>query len=183
MDKLTLPALKYELRSRQLDPKGVKAVLQQRLRDALSEEGRDPDSYVSDFDSRSDAVPPKGDIRPGETLTQQGDDVTPEDSASQVRGGSSISHGSRRSRRSCSSVHSVASMRAAEAARRAELVARASMLKEKRELEDRELKMKQDREDLILRTELKETDARMEALMREEANLDSVTGSIRKSRS
>ena len=183
MDKLTLPALKYELRSRQLDPRGVKAVLQQRLRDALSEEGRDPESYVSDFDSRSEAVPPKGDIRPGETLTQQGDDVTPEDSASQVRGGSSISHGSRRSGRSCSSVRSVASMRAAEAARRAELVARASMLKEKRELEDRELKMKQDREDLILRTELKETDARMEALMREEANLDSLTGSIRKSRS
>ena len=175
MDRFTLPILKYELRKRQLDSKGVKAVLVQRLRVALGEEGRDPDSYTSDFEgAQAEPASRKDDVRPEEALEQLGDDVAPGDSASQVckDAASSVSHGSRRSGRSCSSVRSVASMRVAEVARRAELVARASMLKEKRELEDRELKMKQDKEDLALRTELKEAEARMNAILREKANLD-----------
>ena len=74
-------------------------------------------------------------------------------------------------------------MRVAEVARRAELMARASMLKEKRqfevrelemikEKEDRELKIKQDREEHALRAETREADARMEAILKEEANLE-----------
>ena len=174
MDKFTLPVLKHELRKRQLDSRGVKAVLVQRLGDALVEEGRNPDSYISDFNGQQSGSLPHGAGRQADNASiQQDTEVGPGDSVSQVgrNVGSTVSQGSRKSVRSSSSMRSVASMRVAEAARKAELMARASMLKEKRKLEGEELRMRQDIEDLELRTKMREADARLNAILREEASI------------
>ena len=49
MDKLTIPMIKSELQKRTLPTKGAKAVLADRLRRALETEGKDPNSYASEF--------------------------------------------------------------------------------------------------------------------------------------
>ena len=49
MDKFTIPVLKHELSKRAMDTRGVKAVLRQRLTQALLREGSDPATYVTDF--------------------------------------------------------------------------------------------------------------------------------------
>lgn len=80
MDKFTLPVLKHELRKRQMDSRGVKAVLVQRLRDALVEEGRDPDSYLSDFNGQQAGSLPHGAGKEvGDASTQPDTDVGPGD--------------------------------------------------------------------------------------------------------
>ena len=205
MERLTVPALKYELQKRALDCKGLKAVLVRRLTQALNDEGLDPDSYVSDFDSILHGATQTVDKSSDRDSADEGG-VAPDDSASQVSKRvedtrSVLSQGSRTSRQSSRTIRSDASLRIAQAAKTAELLARASMLKEKRDVEEQELqemmkikkmeadarraqeememkkmevelKMRQKKEDLTLRTEIKEAEARVQAIDEEERILE-----------
>ena len=198
MERLTVPALKYELQKREIDCKGVKAVLVQRLTQALNDEGCDPDSYVSDFGGALPGAAQTGDSSSDRDAVH----VSPDDSASQItirdeRPRSVLSRASRSSRHSDRSLRSETSIRMAEAAKTAELKARAAMLKERRDVEEQELqemmkikemeaesrrreeememkrikvemKMRQMKEDLALRTEIMEGEARARAIALED---------------
>ena len=183
MDKLTVRTLKYELQKRQLDSRGVKAVLMQRLRDVLVQEGHDPDAYISDFEIAVSGPVEGAAASHGQHDARKMLDVGPEDSASQVsrHGGSrsALSRASGTSRQSRSSVRSSASLRLEEATKRADLLARASMGKVKRDMEEQELQkmmemkrmeleMRQRREDLELQTEIAASEARARAIEEEE---------------
>ena len=172
MDRLTVQTLKHELLKRQLDSRGVKSVLKQRLRAALIEEGCDPDSYVSDFGVPPSASAQGSTTHPAADDVHSAPDVGPGDSASQVsrRGDSrsALSHGSASSQRSRSSVRSSASRLLDEAVKKADLSARASMSKLKRDMEAQELQMRWRREDLELQTEMIASEARSRAILEEE---------------
>lgn len=137
MENLTFIELKANLRTRDLDTRGSKAVLLERLRNALENEGTDLNAYFNTL------RPPVG----------------PEDSVSQI---SHRSAGSRRS--SVSSRHSIMVTRAMEAANKAGLKARASTIRKKQSKEQEEMRIRQEKEQLDIDAQISESDARERAL-------------------
>lgn len=150
MDKMSVIELKAELRRRDLDTRGTKAVLIERLRATVGD-GFDFNPQQRDLDQS----------------------VVPGDSVSQISQSCCKSQGSRVS--SLSGRSSIRVTRAMEAAKRAGLMAKATSLrlvqeKEEEELRIRkgmeveELKIRHDKEQLQVQAELEEIAAREQAL-------------------
>ncbi|KAK3887547.1 hypothetical protein Pcinc_008364 [Petrolisthes cinctipes] len=149
MDKLTVVDLKAELGKRGLDTRGTRASLMDRLRIVMESEGVDPNVSFSGNDEQA---------------------IRPEDSVSQTSRHCSRSVGSLRSFSS-----SVRVTRAMEAARKAGLLAKAEILKKSQEKEQEELRFRQEKEQLLVQSEIEESRAREEVL----AKVDSEVGRSR----
>ncbi|KAK4326945.1 hypothetical protein Pmani_002549 [Petrolisthes manimaculis] len=149
MDKLTLVDLKAELEKRGLDTRGTRASLMDRLRIVMESEGVDPNVYFSGNDEQA---------------------IRPEDSVSQTSRHGSRSVGSLRSFSS-----SVRVTRAMEAARKTGLLAKAEILKKSQEKEQEELRLRQEKEQLLVQSEIEDSRAREEVL----AKVDSEAGRSR----
>ena len=163
MDRFTLAQCKEELRKRNAETLGTKAVLLERLRKLLETEGSNLETLISNQENGSmeEYLAPREEVGGGE-------DVHPEDSVSQA---------STRSRISSSSCNSIRVTRAMETARKAGLLAKAKVLQEKRKRECEAFRVQQEKEKLQkklqqekekLQKELQEEEFRLQKELQEE---------------